>query len=53
MTDETRATKITFGEMRASGVHRILISCSDYRCSVFLRRAPPCVMRHGCEDIGV
>jgi hypothetical protein len=33
MTDETRATKITFGEMRASGVHRILISCSDYRCS--------------------
>jgi transposase len=20
---------------------------------VFLRRAPPCVMRHGCEDIGV
>jgi hypothetical protein len=29
----TRATKITFGEMRASGVHGILIYCADYRCS--------------------
>ena len=25
--------KITFGEMRASGVHSILIYCRDHRCS--------------------
>jgi hypothetical protein len=25
--------KITFGEMRASGVRGLLIHCSDYRCS--------------------
>jgi len=25
--------KITFAEMRASGVHGVLIYCSDYRCS--------------------
>jgi hypothetical protein len=25
--------KITFAEMRASGVHGILICCSDYQCS--------------------
>ena len=28
-----RETKITFGEMRASGVRGVLIYCSDYRCS--------------------
>jgi hypothetical protein len=25
--------KITFAEMRASGVHGVLMYCSDYRCS--------------------
>jgi hypothetical protein len=25
--------KITFGEMRASGIRNLLIYCSDYRCS--------------------
>jgi hypothetical protein len=29
----TRATKITLGEMRSSGVRGLLIYCSDYRCS--------------------
>jgi hypothetical protein len=29
----TRQQKITFGEMRASGVRGVLIYCSDYRCS--------------------
>ena len=28
-----RPQKITFGEMRSSGVHGLLIYCSDYRCS--------------------
>ena len=28
-----RAEKITFGEMRASGVRGLLIYCSDYKCS--------------------
>jgi hypothetical protein len=28
---ETRQQKITFGEMRGSGVRGILIYCSDYR----------------------
>jgi hypothetical protein len=28
-----RSQKITFGEMRDTGVHGILIYCSDYRCS--------------------
>jgi hypothetical protein len=28
-----RPQKITFAEMRASGVHGLLIFCSDYRCS--------------------
>jgi hypothetical protein len=28
-----REQKITFGEMRASGVFRIDVFCSDYRCS--------------------
>src|SRR4249920_3160187 len=27
--------KITFGEMRASGVRGLLIYCSDYHCSLF------------------
>jgi hypothetical protein len=25
--------KITFGEMRASGIRNLLIYCSDYHCS--------------------
>jgi hypothetical protein len=29
----TRQQKITFGEMRASGVRGVLAYCSDYRCS--------------------
>jgi hypothetical protein len=29
----TRPTKITLGEMRASGVRGLLIYCTDYRCS--------------------
>lgn len=28
-----RPTKITFAEMRESGVRGILIYCADYRCS--------------------
>jgi hypothetical protein len=30
---QDRPQKITFGEMRRSGVHGILIYCSDYHCS--------------------
>ena len=29
----TRPQKITFGEMRESGVRGVLIYCSDYHCS--------------------
>jgi len=29
----TRPQKITFGDMRESGVRGVLIYCSDYRCS--------------------
>jgi hypothetical protein len=29
----TRPQKITFGEMRSSGVRGVLIYCADYRCS--------------------
>ena len=25
--------KITFGEMRSTGVHGVLVYCTDYRCS--------------------
>jgi hypothetical protein len=32
-SEPTRQQKITFGEMRASGVRGLLIYCSDYRCS--------------------
>jgi hypothetical protein len=28
-----REQKITFGEMRASGVSRVLIYCDDHKCS--------------------
>ncbi len=30
-------TKITFAEMRDSGIQGILIYCSDYRCSHLIR----------------
>jgi hypothetical protein len=33
----TREQKITLGEMRASGVRRLLIHCSDYKCSHWMR----------------
>jgi hypothetical protein len=29
----TRPQKITFGEMRSTGVRGVLIYCADYRCS--------------------
>jgi hypothetical protein len=29
----TRPQKITFGEMRSSGVRGLLIYCADFRCS--------------------
>jgi hypothetical protein len=28
-----RPQKITFGEMRSTGVHGVLVYCADYRCS--------------------
>ena len=33
MSALTRPMKITFGEMRASGIRALPIYCSDYRCS--------------------
>lgn len=30
---ELTRLKITFGEMRASGVRGLLVYCSDYKCS--------------------
>jgi hypothetical protein len=30
---ETRERKITLGQMRDTGVRRLLVYCSDYRCS--------------------
>jgi hypothetical protein len=33
MSEAVRQRKITFAEMRAAGVHGILIYCSDFRCS--------------------
>ena len=33
MAELTRQQKITFAEMRASGVRGLLIYCSDYHCS--------------------
>ncbi|SHN80932.1 hypothetical protein [Bradyrhizobium erythrophlei] len=32
-----REQKITLGEMRAAGVHGLLVYCSDYRCSHHLK----------------
>jgi hypothetical protein len=33
MPEVTRQQKITFEEIRASGVRGVLVYCSDYRCS--------------------
>jgi hypothetical protein len=33
MPETVRQPKITFGEMRASGVRGVLVYCSDYKCS--------------------
>jgi hypothetical protein len=33
MPEVTRQQKISFEEMRASGVRGVLVYCSDYRCS--------------------
>jgi hypothetical protein len=33
MPETVRQQKITFGEMRKSGVHGVLIYCADYKCS--------------------
>ncbi|WMT78820.1 hypothetical protein [Bradyrhizobium sp. Ash2021] len=37
-----REQKITLGEMRSSGPHRLLVYCSDYKCahSVMIDAAP-------------
>ena len=40
-----REQKITLGEMRESGVHGLLIYCSDYRCSHHIKLAPDAVDR--------
>jgi hypothetical protein len=34
---ESPNQKITFGEMRRSGVTDILVYCSDYKCSHYVR----------------
>jgi hypothetical protein len=31
-----RPTKISFGEMRSSGVRGVLVYCADYRCSHYI-----------------
>jgi hypothetical protein len=33
MSETARPQKITFGEMRESGIRGVLICCADYRCS--------------------
>jgi len=33
MPEPIRPQKITFVDMHAQGVHRLLIYCADYRCS--------------------
>jgi hypothetical protein len=39
MTD--RLTKITFAEMRESGVRGLLVYCADYHCSHSVATAAP------------
>jgi hypothetical protein len=33
MSETARSQKITFGEMRESGIRGVLVYCADYRCS--------------------
>jgi hypothetical protein len=33
MSEPTHPKKITFGEMRSTGVRGVLVYCADYRCS--------------------
>jgi len=33
VSETTRQQKITFGQMRSSGLHGVLVYCSDYKCS--------------------
>jgi hypothetical protein len=33
MPETSRPQKITFGEIRESGIDRLLIYCADYKCS--------------------
>ena len=35
-----RPQKITFGEMRSSGVRGLLVYCRDYKCSHMIKIAP-------------
>jgi hypothetical protein len=53
----TRPQKITLAEMRASGVHGLLIYCSDYHCSHWTAmsddsKLPPIKWAGGCICIG-
>jgi hypothetical protein len=40
MADDHYPTKITFGEMRTSGVRDVLIYCRDHRCSHHVETNP-------------
>jgi hypothetical protein len=40
-----RQQKITLGEMRHSGVHGLLVYCSDYRCSHHIKLSGDVVER--------
>ena len=35
-----RPQKITFGEMRATGIRGLLVYCRDYKCSHMMKIAP-------------
>ena len=44
--------KITFGEMRESGVRGVLVYCSDYRCSHYVTAsADPWPGTSGCPTL--
>ena len=38
----TNQQKVTFGEMRSSGVHGILVSCQNLRCSHLIEMDADC-----------
>jgi hypothetical protein len=42
-----RPQKITFGEMRESGVRGVLIYCSDYHCSYYITAGADVLPRLG------